>query len=240
LPTASSWGRGSWDDKGNPLRDAGGRRGDGPESGFRPKRDDLFRRSGHDEETAGTAGAKSIAALLALARASGLDFVVDEGLLIVEGKPDQRGPRQAGGFESASPKRVYATLVLNAHATPGHSSMPPARYRRSAMMSAAGWRGWKTIGCRCRSAARSPKMFDHAGARDDRLQPRGRLSNLWLFKPLLFARIRKERPPARRRFVPPTALTIFNARRQGTMVLPGNAEATVKLPPDPGRHAGKA
>jgi carboxypeptidase PM20D1 len=76
------WGRGSWDDKGNlysmlEAAEAMAR------EGFRPKRTIYFA-FGHDEETAGTAGAKNIAALLA-SRGVKLDFVIDEGLLITEG-----------------------------------------------------------------------------------------------------------------------------------------------------------
>ena len=52
-------------------------------AGFRPRRTIYFA-FGHDEETSGTAGAKSIAALLA-SRGVHLDFVIDEGLLITEG-----------------------------------------------------------------------------------------------------------------------------------------------------------
>ena len=55
------WGRGSWDDKGNlySMREAAETMA---KAGFRPKRTIYFA-FGHDEETTGTAGAKSIAAL---------------------------------------------------------------------------------------------------------------------------------------------------------------------------------
>jgi carboxypeptidase PM20D1 len=54
------WGRGSWDDKGNlySMLEAAEAMAT---AGFRPKRTIYFA-FGHDEETAGTAGAKSIAA----------------------------------------------------------------------------------------------------------------------------------------------------------------------------------
>jgi carboxypeptidase PM20D1 len=57
------WGRGSWDDKGNlhSMLDAAEAMA---KSGFKPKRTIYFA-FGHDEETAGTVGAKDIAALLA-------------------------------------------------------------------------------------------------------------------------------------------------------------------------------
>jgi carboxypeptidase PM20D1 len=75
-------GRGSWDDKGNlySMQEAAEAMA---KSGFKPKRTIYFA-FGHDEETAGTVGAKGIAALLG-SRGVRLDFVVDEGLLITEG-----------------------------------------------------------------------------------------------------------------------------------------------------------
>src|SRR5665647_1231032 len=77
------WGRGSWDDKGNlySMLEAAEALA---KQGFRPKRTIYFA-FGHDEEVAGTRGAKAIAALLA-SRGVRLDFVLDEGLLIAEGR----------------------------------------------------------------------------------------------------------------------------------------------------------
>src|SRR5213596_1558106 len=76
------WGRGSWDDKGNlySMLEAAEAMA---KAGFKPKRTIYFA-FGHDEETAGTKGAKAIAALLA-SRGVKLDFVLDEGLLITDG-----------------------------------------------------------------------------------------------------------------------------------------------------------
>ena len=114
------WGRGSWDDKGNlySMLEAAEVMA---KAGFRPKRTIYFA-FGHDEETAGTAGAKSIAALLA-SRGVRLDFVIDEGLLITEGI--MKGLDKPAALIGVAEKG-YATLVLTAHSTPGHSSMPPA------------------------------------------------------------------------------------------------------------------
>jgi carboxypeptidase PM20D1 len=100
-------------------------------SGFKPKRTIYFA-FGHDEETAGTVGAKGIAALLA-SRGVRLDFVVDEGLLITEGI--MKGLDKPAALIGVAEKG-YATLVLNAEATPGHSSMPP-RDTAIGMMAAA-------------------------------------------------------------------------------------------------------
>jgi carboxypeptidase PM20D1 len=142
------WGRGSWDDKGNlySLLEAAEAM---TKAGFRPKRTIYFA-FGHDEETAGTAGAKSIAALLA-SRGIRLDFVIDEGLLITEGI--MKGLDKPAALIGVAEKG-YATLVLNAQAVPGHSSMPP-RDTAIGMMSAALAR--LEDHCRCRFALPSQR-----------------------------------------------------------------------------------
>jgi carboxypeptidase PM20D1 len=70
------WGRGSWDDKGNlySILEAAEAMA---KQGFRPKRAIYFA-FGHDEEVAGTRGAKAIAATLA-ARGVRLDFAITRG-----------------------------------------------------------------------------------------------------------------------------------------------------------------
>jgi carboxypeptidase PM20D1 len=113
------WGRGSWDDKGNlySMLEAAEILA---KAGLKPKRTIYFA-FGHDEETAGTHGAKNIAALLA-SRGVKLDFVIDEGLLITDGLV--KGLDKPAALIGVAEKG-YVTLVLNAVATPGHSSMPP-------------------------------------------------------------------------------------------------------------------
>src|SRR5215213_10202249 len=104
------WGRGSWDDKGN-LYSMLEAAEEMAKAGFTPKRTIYFA-FGHDEETAGTAGAKSIAALLA-SRGVRLDFVIDEGLLITEGI--MKGLDKPAALIGVAEKG-YATLVLDAQA----------------------------------------------------------------------------------------------------------------------------
>jgi len=81
----------------------------------------LAKTFGHDEEVAGTRGAKAIVALLA-SRDVRLDYVIDEGLLISDGII--KGLDKPAALIGLAEKG-YATLVMTAHATPGHSSMPP-------------------------------------------------------------------------------------------------------------------
>src|SRR5215212_3402944 len=212
------WGRGSWDDKGNlySMLEAAEAMA---ASGFRPKRTIYFA-FGHDEETAGTAGAKSIAALLA-ARGVRLDFVIDEGLLITEGI--MKGLDRPAALIGVAEKG-YATLVLDAQATPGHSSMPP-RDTAIGMMSAALAR---LEDHRLPMQIRVPvsQMFDTL-APEMRGFNRVALSNLWLFKPLLLREFEKN-GPTEAMVRTTTALTIFNAGDKDN-VLPGNASASVNF-----------
>ena len=217
------WGRGSWDDKGNlysilEAAEAMARQG------FRPKRTIYFA-FGHDEEVAGTRGAKAIAAALA-ARGIRLDFAIDEGLLIAEGLI--KGLDKPAALIGVAEKG-YATLVLTAHATPGHSSMPP-RETAIGMMSAALTK---------LEEHRLPMQMSGAAAEMfDTLAPEMRgfnrvvLSNLWLFKPLLLREFEKT-GPTEAMVRTTTALTIFNAGDKDN-VLPGSASASVNFRLMPG------
>jgi carboxypeptidase PM20D1 len=217
------WGRGSWDDKGNlySMLEAAEQMS---KAGFRPKRTVYFA-FGHDEEVGGTRGAKAIAALLA-SRGVRLEFVLDEGLLITEGlvKGLDRPAALIGVAEKG-----YATLVLTAHATPGHSSMPP-RDTAIGMMSAALARlEDHRLPTQARGAV--AEMFDTL-APEMKGFNRVVLSNLWLFKPLLLREFEKT-GPTEATIRTTTALTIFNAGDKDN-VLPGNAEATVNFRLIPG------
>ena len=101
------WGRGSWDDKGNLYSDAGGRRSRWPRPASAPSERSILR-SATTRRPAATAGAKSIAALLA-SRGVRLDFVIDEGLLITEGI--MKGLDKPAALIGVAEKG-YATLVL--------------------------------------------------------------------------------------------------------------------------------
>lgn len=212
------WGRGSWDDKGNlyAILEAAEAM---VKAGFRPKRTIYFA-FGHDEEVSGTRGATAIAALLK-SRGVKLDFVLDEGLLITEGilKGLDRPMALIGVAEKG-----YATLVLNARATPGHSSMPP-RETAIGMMSAA---LTQLENARLPMQIRSTvgEMFSTIAPEMSGFN-RVVLSNLWLFKPLLLREFEKS-GPTEATVRTTTALTIFNAGDKDN-VLPGNAEAVVNF-----------
>ena len=217
------WGRGSWDDKGNlysmlEAAEAMAR------SGFRPKRTIYFA-FGHDEETAGTGGAKSIAALLA-SRGVRLDFVIDEGLMITEGMV--KGLTKPAALIGVAEKG-YATLVLTAHATPGHSSMPP-RATAIGIMSAALTR-LEEHRPPMQASGAVAEMLDTVAPEMSGIN-RVVLSNLWLFNPLMLREFEKS-GSTEGTFRTTTALTIFNAGDKDN-VLPGNASATVNFRLIPG------
>jgi carboxypeptidase PM20D1 len=217
------WGRGSWDDKGNlySMLEAAEAMA---KAGFRPKRTIYFA-FGHDEETAGTRGAKNIAAQFA-SRGVRLDFVIDEGLLIVEGV--MKGLEKPAALIGVAEKG-YATLELAAHATPGHSSMPP-RQTAIGMMSAALVRlEDHRLPMQVRGTV--AEMFDTLAPEMSGFN-RVVLSNLWLFKPLLLREFEKS-GPSEATIRTTTALTIFNAGDKDN-VLPGNAAASVNFRLIPG------
>jgi len=221
------WGRGSWDDKGNlySMLEAAEALA---KAGFHPKRTIYFA-FGHDEEVAGTRGAKAIAATLA-ARGVRLDFVIDEGLLITEGI--MKGLDKPAALVGVAEKG-YATLVLTAHASPGHSSMPP-RDTAIGMMSAALVRlEDHRLPMQVRGAV--SEMFDTLAPEMNGFN-RVVLSNLWLFKPLLLREFEKG-GPTEAMVRTTTALTIFSAGDKDN-VLPGNAAATVNFRLIPGDTQG--
>jgi carboxypeptidase PM20D1 len=221
------WGRGSWDDKGNlySMLEAAEQMA---KEGFRPKRTVYFA-FGHDEEVAGVRGAKVIAATLA-SRGVKLDFVLDEGLLITEGI--MKGLDKPAALVGVAEKG-YATLVLTAHSTPGHSSMPP-RQTAIGMMSAALARlEDHRLPTQVRGAV--SEMFDTIAPEMSGFN-RVVLSNLWLFKSLLLREFEKT-GPTEAMVRTTTALTIFNAGDKDN-VLPGNAAATVNFRLLPGDTQG--
>jgi carboxypeptidase PM20D1 len=212
------WGRGSWDDKGNlyAMLEAAEALAT---QGFKPKRTIYFA-FGHDEEVAGTRGAKGIAALLAQ-RNVRLDYILDEGLLITEGI--LKGLDKPAALIGVAEKG-YATLVLTAHATPGHSSMPPRETAIGMMATALTRLEDNKLPMQARGAV--AEMFDTLAPEMSGFN-RIVLSNLWLFKPLLLKQLEKT-GPTEASVRTTTALTIFNAGDQDN-VLPGNAQATVNF-----------
>ncbi len=212
------WGRGSWDDKGNlySMLEAAEALA---KAGFKPKRTVYFA-FGHDEEIAGLRGAKNIAALLA-SRGVKLDFVLDEGLLITDGL--LKGlDKQAALIGLA--EKGYATLLLHAEATPGHSSMPPRDTAIGMMAAALARLEDNRLPLQIRGTV--AEMFETVAPEMSGVS-RVALSNLWLFKPLLLRELART-GPTEAAVRTTTALTIFNAGDKDN-VLPGHADATVNF-----------
>ncbi len=217
------WGRGSWDDKGNlySMLEAAELL---VKAGFKPKRTIYFA-FGHDEETAGTRGAKNIAALFA-SRGVKLDFVIDEGLLITDGLV--KGLDKPAALIGLAEKG-YTTLVLHAEATPGHSSMPPRDTAIGMMAAALARLEDNKLPLQIRGTV--AEMFATLAPEMNGVS-RVALSNLWLFKPLLLREFAKS-GPTEATVRTTTALTIFSAGDKDN-VLPGHAEATVNFRLIPG------
>jgi carboxypeptidase PM20D1 len=214
------WGRGSWDDKGNLLSQL-----EAVEmllaSGYKPPRT-LYLAFGADEEVGGRRGAAKIAALLQ-ERGVQLDFVLDEGLLVLEGvMPGIAKPTALIGVA----EKGYMSVVLKMSATPGHSSMPPKKGSSAiAMMSAAL--------NRIEDEQLPGGIRGVAGEMFDTLAPemggfsRVALSNLWLFGPVVQKQL-EGAGSTNAMLRTTTALTIVNAGNKDN-VLPGRAEATVNF-----------
>ena len=215
------WGRGAWDDKGNLMSIF-----EAVEmlvaSGFQP-RQTVYLIFGPDEEVGGVRGAQQVVKLFK-ERGVKLEFVVDEGLLIVKGLlPGIENPVALVGVA----EKGYMTVQLDASATPGHSSMPPPQAAQSAI-------GMLSLALTKLEA--SPMPGGISGVANDMfaaLAPemsgmnRVFLSNLWLFKPVVESQLAKA-ASTNALMRTTTALTIFNAGNKEN-VLPGRAQATVNF-----------
>jgi carboxypeptidase PM20D1 len=180
---------------------------------------------GHDEEVGGARGARAVATRL---QAAGLrfEFVLDEGLAIVEGiVPGLEQPAALIGVA----EKGYASVRLLARAAGGHSSMPP---RATA------------IGVLNRALARLeshplPARFDGVpaalfGALAPEL-PFGQrlvLANLWLFRPLLLHRLAAE--PTTGALLRTTGVPTMLSAGIKENVVPERAEALVNFRIRPG------
>ncbi|MFZ2305936.1 MAG: M20 family peptidase [Rhodoferax sp.] len=214
------WGRGSWDDKGNLMSQM-----EAVEmlvaSGYKPERT-VYLAYGADEEVSGVRGAAKIAAVLK-ERKVHLDFVIDEGLLVLDGiLPGLTKPAALLGVA----EKGYLSVVLKMAATPGHSSMPPKKGTSAiAMMSAALKRlddeqlpgGIKGV---------AGEMFNTIAPEMGGFS-RVALSNLWLFGPVVQKQL-EAAASTNAMLRTTTALTIVNAGNKEN-VLPGRAEATVNF-----------
>ena len=215
------WGRGAMDDKGSlfAIMEAVERL---VADGFRPART-VYLAFGHDEETGpafGRAGARRIAQLLQQ-RGVRAEFVLDEGLLVTQGlMPGLTAPLALIGVA----EKGFMTLKLSAHATPGHSSMPPARTAIGSLAAGLARLKREPMPSTLHPVVRemlqtvAPEL---GGAK------RVALSNLWLFEPLV--RRQLEAGAATAAMLRTTAaLTVMRAGEK-VSILPERADAHVNF-----------
>jgi carboxypeptidase PM20D1 len=222
------WGRGAWDDKASLLAilEAAERLA---AEGFVPKQTIYFA-FGHDEEVSGERGAAAIAATLA-ARNVKLDFVLDEGLFILDGV--LAGLNRPAALIGVGEKG-YASLELKTRAAGGHASLP-SRDTAIGMLATAIARLDATPQPR---QLRAPvlDMFDVLAPE---MSPVNRvvLANLWLFRPLVLANMAAS-PTTEAGIRTTAAPTTFHAGERDN-VLPAYASATVnfRLLPGDSREA---
>jgi len=168
------WGRGSIDDKGSlvTLFEALESVAAG---GFKPVRTVIIV-SGHDEEVRGV-GARAAADLLK-ARGIKAQFVLDEGMVVVQDHPVTGKPTAIIG----TAEKGYATLKVVAPAIGGHSSAPPPQT------------GVATLSRAVLAIADKPFPMKFSGPGADMLKAlaphaspivKMAAANTWLFSPLL-------------------------------------------------------
>jgi carboxypeptidase PM20D1 len=173
------WGRGAVDDKGSLVALFEALEALAAQ-GFVPRRT-IILVSGANEEVQGS-GAGAAAALLA-SRGVKAEFVLDEGLLVLAKHPITGGPVAMVGIA----EKGYATLLVEAHAPGGHSSMPPAETADVILA-----RALLAI-----TAEPAPSRLDGPTglmlatlAPDAPFAARLAIANRWLFAPLLIRQIR--------------------------------------------------
>jgi len=214
------WGRGSWDDKGNLLAQL-----EAVErllaEGYRPPRT-IHLAYGADEEVGGHRGAARIAELLK-SRGVQADFVLDEGLLVLDGvMPGLKQPAALIGVA----EKGYLSVRITVTAPPGHSSMPPRPGSSAIALLSAGLD-------RLEHAPMPAGIRGVAGEMFGTLAPemgglaRVALSNLWLFGPLVQKQL-EGGASTNAMLRTTTALTMLQAGNKDN-VLPGRAEATVNF-----------
>ncbi|MDL2289191.1 M20/M25/M40 family metallo-hydrolase [Clostridia bacterium OttesenSCG-928-F22] len=187
--------------------------------GFEPQRD-IYIILGSDEELSDNVGAANIAAKLAQEGVR-FQFVLDEGATVKAG--DAFYLEQDIAFIGVCEKG-YIDLEIQAHQAGGHASAPPkntaigqvaaavARLESKGMKSK-----WNAVVARM-FASLAPYM-----ALRDRLL----FANLWLFKPLVLRRLRKE--PSMAAMVTTTLAATMAYGSDAPNVLPGKAGVVCNL-----------
>jgi len=216
----SVWGRGTLDNKGSlvAMLEAADALA---AQGFRPKRTIMFA-FGHDEEIGGQEGNVKIAELLA-SRGVRLAFVDDEGGLVTRGAV--KGIEVPVALVGVA-ERGMLSLQLTAHATGGHSSMPPHQEETAVgrLVRAIELVGQNPFSSQIDGPTR--RMLEALAP----ALPFGRrlvFANLWLFEPLV-ERVMNEDPATAAQLHTTIAPTMLNAGIKEN-VLPPEARGVVNF-----------
>ena len=217
--TTYVWGRGAWDNKSN-LMSLMEAIESLLEAGLVPKQT-IHLLLGADEEVNGVRGAGG-ARKLFLERGTRFDFVLDEGLVITEGIiPGVAAPAALIGIT----KKGYMTAELAVRfARGGHSSMPPKE---------------SVIGVLAEGVARIeknpfppriqgvPEQMFAALAPEMSFPNRLFMSNLWLFGPLVQAKLAQS-DATRAQLHTTSGVTLFHAGIKDN-IIPSEARASINL-----------
>jgi carboxypeptidase PM20D1 len=150
--------------------------------GFTPART-VYLAFGHDEELGGLGGARLVAEALEERGMGRAALVVDEGGTLTQGfVPGVEGPVALVGVA----EKGFLSLALSVRAAGGHSSMPPRETAISVLARALTRLEEEPFPSRLDGPARW--MLDAVGPRMPLLARLG-LANLWLFEPLVTARL---------------------------------------------------
>lgn len=211
------WGRGTLDDKGSLMACL-----DAVESllgeGFAPERT-LYVGLGHDEETRGR-GAAAMARRLR-DRNVRLHAVLDEGMAVTNGMvPGIDVPVALIGVA----EKGYLSVEITAETAGGHSSIPPPRGAAGILSAAVNRITDHPFPAGLRSPTRD--MFRFL-APEMSWPMRAVFSNLWLFGPLVRAKLAAD-PPTNAAIRTTAAVTVLEAGVKEN-VLPARARAVVNL-----------
>jgi len=212
------WGRGSLDDKFSLMGIM-----EAVEMhlarGFQPQRT-IYLAFGHDEEIGGHRGAAKIAELLG-GRAAALEYVLDEGMAIVdEAIPGLRKPVALIGIA----EKGYVSVALRVDVESGHSSMPPPQTAIGILSAAINKLEAHPMPARLEGVQR--QVLDYVGPE----MPFGSrlvMANLWLFAPLVERKL-SARPNTNAAIRTTSAATMFSAGIKEN-ILPSEARAIVNF-----------
>ncbi len=220
------WGRGSIDDKGSLIGlfeaiDALAAKG------FKPRRT-IYLVSGQNEEVGG-GGAPAAAAYL---KSKGVtaDFVLDEGMAVITDNPITGKPAALIGVA----EKGYATLIVTARSTGGHSSAPPKQTGVVTLAKAVIAITEKPFALRFDGPA---AQMMRALAPSASTPVRMAVANDWLFKPILLSQI--SATPAGAALLHTTIAPTMLKGSPKDNVLPQKAQAWINYRIDPSSNSGE-